>query len=520
MSVRWRNGFRRVRLTAAMVVRRRVLGGVALTLGLVVLAAACVFAAGASAQPLTGPQTAPGAAPTPPTRLALVTPSAYQIFQRDPATGRGTIRITGTYSGGSSPVQASWAGAPWVTVDPHPSGGHFQGAIADRAPGQGTLRVRVAGRPETMVTRSFVGVGDIFVLAGDSNASGRAPTMQRWSSSSFVAAMYGNDLRWQRLRDPVDRTSGQRDRVSTESRPVGGSIWPLLATRLMAGASVPVAMIPVARGGTSMRSWVCKESDRSAPTTLYGNMLRRVRAAGGRVRAVLLWEGPSDAGLLQRTEPEYEAMMRAFTDDVWRDLHAPVSLAQCGEIPYARGTVALDAVRSAGGVAAGWQPQVVPGPQLYDILIHQDSVVDEVHYVTRAAMQTVADRWWAALAGGLYSAGSGRGPRLVRAAYDAAEPAIDLEFAADTLPLVTTGVGGSVFTVHDGAATIAVNAVAQTGPATLRLTLRSAASSPESLSVSLGEGHSGTTGPVPRDGGGWHLPAEWFHEQPVQTPAS
>lgn len=507
-----------------MVVRSKVHVGLALTLALAVLAAACALAAGASAQPLAGAQTAPGVvgmpAGTPPTWLNLISPHSFQIFQRDPASGLGSIRITGKYGGSPVAVQARWAGGPWQTVDPHPSGGRFQGWIAGRTAGQGTLQVRFAGRSWTTATRTSVGIGDLFVIAGGSNASGRAATMQRWGSSAFVATMFGNDQQWRILHDPLDSRTGQVDTVSKESRPIGGSIWPLLATHLMYGAKAPVALIDVARGGSSMRSWLCHEGDKYDPATLYGNLLRRVRAAGGHVRAVLLWEGSADAGSLHRTEPQFEDMMRSFTDDVWRDLKAPVSPAQCGEIPYSRGTTSLDAVRSADVVMATWQPQVIPAPQLYDILLHKPGVADEAHYTTPAVMQMVADRWWAALAGGLYGNGSGRGPRLTSATYDAAAPAIDLQFTADTLPLLTSGVSGSVFTVHDGAAVIPVGAVTQTGPAAIRLTLQRAASAPASLTVSLGEGHSGTTGRVPRDGGKWQLPAEWFYEQPVQAAAA
>ena len=121
-----------------------------------------------------------------------------------------------------------------------------------------------------------------------------APPRTGYTHPVLRAALFGNDDRWAELLDPVDRAAGQVDRVSADPG-AGGSVWPLVATELMATEGVPVAFVPCAKIGTNIRRWTEDAAAPHARSTLYGSMLRRVRAVGGRVRAVLFWQGEVDA---------------------------------------------------------------------------------------------------------------------------------------------------------------------------------------------------------------------------------
>ncbi len=458
----------------------------------------------ASPSPVAPPTTMPRAQ-TPQAAsgtLVLIRPISYQVIQRSPATGLADIHVTGKYYGQTSAVQARWRGGPWVTICAHPSGGRFDGWLRGQKAGQGTLAVRYADRPSITTSHGTVGIGDIFVIAGQSNASGRAPTMQHWSHPSLVATMFGNDLRWKRLADPVDSIVGQADTVSKEIQPVGGSVWPLLATHLLYGSDVPVAFVPAARGAVSMRGWLRRDSEPAAPGTLYGNMLRRVRAVGGHVRAILFWEGEADAGQQQTTEKDYQSMLKTFVVDVKHDMGARVIVSQVGDVPYANGTAGLNSVRAAQAAAASWTASSAVGPQLYDL-----GLDDEVHYTRLADLQKIADRWWVAIAGACYKKGDGRGPRLATAVYTASNRTITLTFK-DAGPLSLPSGAAGAFSVHQSGGTVAVQSATRGGANVIRLKIASPASG--SFTVSLGEGRSGALHPVPFADTHWREPAEWF----------
>ena len=59
--------------------------------------------------------------------------------------------------------------------------------------------------------------------------------------------------------------------------------------------AVPVAFVSCAAGATPLSEWVRDSYRPWSSRTLFGSMLRRVHAVGGRVRAVLFWQGERDA---------------------------------------------------------------------------------------------------------------------------------------------------------------------------------------------------------------------------------
>lgn len=457
---------------------------------------------------------APGAHASAPS-IKLLKPMAYQIVQRTDA-GTGSIAISGVVRG-SGAIEARWGDRPWTVLDPAPRGGRFSGVLSGLPTGQGTLVVRLARRPTVRAARRAVGVGDLFVVAGQSNACGRAPELQTWRSRRFTPSLFGNDGHWKILEDPVDSPVGQLDAVSRD-RPTSsaGSVWPLLATQIMSRALVPVAFIPVPYSGSSIRDWQCREEWPDDPATLYGNMLRRVAKAGGSVRAVLFWQGEWDAGSGAGDAP-YEAGLRTLAEATQRDLGVRLVVCQIGEIRWRQDSPpaapALDGIREAQAASWEWDDIAAAGPALYDILLHT-ATEDRVHYRTARQLTLVTQRWWSALAAACYGRGDGRGPRLTAAAYEAAGPAVLLTFTDDELPLsLPQGDTAPAFTVRDGAGAAAVSDVRLAGPGVLRLALARPLTGV--ATVSLGEGHLGAVNPVPHDSGPWTLPVELFRNRLV-----
>lgn len=432
--------------------------------------------------------------------LRLVSPSRYQVFQRGD-DGLGSILITGRAVGVGRRLEVRWGNEPWLPFSSRRDG-EFALRLSVRHAGQATLQVRSVAHHSVVVNRQYVGVGDIYVIAGQSNASGRGSAPNSYSNRLVRAALFGNDDRWKNLTDPVDSPVGQVDGVSADSY-AAGSVWPLLATELMSAEGVPVAFVPCARGTTAIGQWVEKAAAPHSRTTLYGSMLRRVRAVGGRVRAVLFWQGERDARLYT-SEETYAEGLRSLSAALTHDCGAPLVAAQIGDysVPTysAKG---VDAIRLAQQDAwrAGW---ALPGPALYDIDLHGN-----VHFVGRDDERVAARRWAAAILAAVLHRAVPSAPRLESALYDGGL-SVTLRFDCGGFSLRPGEVGGLVVR----AAGELLQVVAQVTSADT-VTLMLAAPPGMPLTVSLGSGRESAGQPVPTEASPWVLPAQAFVDAPV-----
>ena len=132
-------------------------------------------------------------------------------------------------------------------------------------------------------------------------------------------------------------------------------------------------------------------------------MLRRVHAVGGRVRAVLFWQGERDARW-PTSRSEYAAGLAGLATDVRLVTGAPLVPAQIGDLPFGSWWTpeGVDTIRLAQqDVLLAQQPAggLVPGPVLYDI-----DLAPGWHPETDAQSAAVADRWTAAIRTGVLGA--------------------------------------------------------------------------------------------------------------------
>lgn len=249
--------------------------------------------------------------------IAITTPVSYQVFQRD-GSNVGDIAITGTYTGSPTAIEARFNGGAWATIDASPAAGSYSGTLSNQAPGQGTLEVRFTNETDTTSSRTLVGVGDIFVCAGQSNMSGRGTSNQSYSHATLKACLFGNDYTWKELSDPYDSATSQTDAVSSDAGVVAGSFIPLLATELMALTGVPVAFIPCAKGATGIDPDHLPGVDHQDRATLYGSMVYRALQVGG-VKCVLWFQGETDA-INGVSQADYNADLDTIANAIQADL--------------------------------------------------------------------------------------------------------------------------------------------------------------------------------------------------------
>ncbi len=317
--------------------------------------------------------------------LVLTSPAPYQVFQR--RGGAADIPIRGT-SSTSGTIEARFNGGAWQVIGHKGAGGAFSGVLANKPQGQGALEVRIAEAPDVTVAIPYVGIGDVFVIAGQSNANGYGDNLQTANHAWLKAGLFGNDYLWHELADPIDNSSGQVDLVSSDPE-TGGSVWPLVATYYLNSLNLPVAFVPAAKSGRPIAEWMSGR-DHADRATLYGSMVYRARLTGA--KAVLWWQGETDA-LNGMAQADYGTQFRQLAAAIGRDLGIPIMPCL---IQNSMG-IADDneaAIRRAVVEAASAANNVILGPDLSDL-----ATDDQYHLRSDANLQAAADRWWQALQG-------------------------------------------------------------------------------------------------------------------------
>ena len=114
-------------------------------------------------------------------QITISSPVLRQVFQRD-LTNKASLTITGSYSQSVDAIQAKLTAVKvgqgtdidWTTISPNPLGGIFKGSLPVKGGWyklevRGTLAGKVVGNISTI---DKVGIGEVFVIAGQSNAGG------------------------------------------------------------------------------------------------------------------------------------------------------------------------------------------------------------------------------------------------------------------------------------------------------------------------------------------------------------
>lgn len=226
-----------------------------------------------------------------------------------------------------------------------------------------------------------------FIIAGQSNASGRGTHAQLYSGA-VRSYLFGNDYVFRYLTDPTDSVTGQVDNVSSEGAGEGGSVWPLVASLYASARGVGCIMVPCAKGGTAIADWQ-PGVDHEDRATLYGSMVHRARWIGA--TCVLWWQGERDA-LIGTSQASYAANLQALGDALRADLGVPLVACklQNNSAPYAAGQGAINAA-----IGATWGTHnVIPGP---DLSVITTAPEEAVHLITDAKLAQAAGLWWQAL---------------------------------------------------------------------------------------------------------------------------
>lgn len=264
--------------------------------------------------------------------LRLESPHDYQVVQRG-GKNVGTVRVRGKLDGPAQKVDAleyrvgpDGKPGPWKKLDAVVRAGAFDGSVAVPAGGWYRFEVRglVGDRAVASAGVERLGVGEVFVVAGQSNAANHGAEKQV-PKSGRVAAFDGE--RWAPATDPQPGASG-----------AGGSFLPPFGDAVAEKFGVPVGLVACGVGATSVREWLPKGVTFPNPPTLEGNVRKladgswestgdlyaalraRMSALGPNgFRAVLWHQGESDANQTDATRTLPGKLYREYLERVIRD---------------------------------------------------------------------------------------------------------------------------------------------------------------------------------------------------------
>ncbi len=136
--------------------------------------------------------------------------------------------------------------------------------------------------------RMHLGCGDVFLIAGQSNAAGYGRGIA-WDAPDVRVHVKRNSGLWDMAAHPLNDATDAADCPNAPMGQAGTSPFLSFGRRHADAAGCPVGLIPAAQGGSPMRQW-----DPERDGSLYRNMISKLRALG-RAAAVLWYQGCTDA---------------------------------------------------------------------------------------------------------------------------------------------------------------------------------------------------------------------------------
>ncbi len=246
-------------------------------------------------------------------------PGWMYLVQREevPSGGHvGRVAVQGRWGLAGEKLQAAWvtSGADsvraeaWYDISPERKGRNFsvELALPSESPWSFLWLRSCRGEKRRVAVPVTVGLSELFIVAGQSNAAG-------WSQTLFAeqrARVYSGD---------VERTGRITWRACADPQvPGGGGSWlPLAGVELASSLGRPVGFLNVAVPSSHIRDW-------QPYTAPWRKLVAALRAtAPGGVRAILWQQGESDEEL---SAAEYKSFLETLISSVQREsgLERPV----------------------------------------------------------------------------------------------------------------------------------------------------------------------------------------------------
>lgn len=335
--------------------------------------------------------------------LVVNHPQAYAVYQRH-TERHGYVPIRGMAPPNSQTVEVSILSSeanladlptePFVlNVDTQ---GKFSGHVLWPAGGWYRIEIVAYNAGGNRIAEQIlepIGIGEVFVVAGQSNATNSGQTQTR-PKSSRVSAFSGSS--WRPASDPMP---------GTHDNAMGGSFQPFMGDALANTFGVPIAFASTGQGGSGIRHWQSDyEHDFENNTFhngLYDWTLYRMRQFGPYGFRALLWhQGESDAAQGQSTdatkvETYYQALKSLL--EQWRadsGWNIPVFTAKASLWPMANAEFGGDPYLREAQQRIWDNGIAFPGPDTDQLGLEfrQDNNESRVHF-NAAGLKLHGEMW-------------------------------------------------------------------------------------------------------------------------------
>jgi uncharacterized protein YaiE (UPF0345 family) len=350
-------------------------------------------------------------------------PAERAIFQRQTNNG-AKVSISGNYTSEIDKIEAralpvkagQGTEVPWTTLEDKPKGGVFTGQL--QLPGGWyTLEVRgsLAGKVIGSDQIKKMGVGEVFIISGQSNAQGvdirkDFPLPPGASDDRVNYINYNNGFQ-NSLNDPPPAVFEQlqlQDSIHVLG-PNGNTAWcwGILGDLLTKKLNVPILFINTAWSGTSIQNWLLSSQNR--PTTSvysdsyrfpdqmpYGNLRLAVQhyASQYGARAVLWMLGESDNYPVRMGFDEFRTDLESVIQKLGTDTHTklPWVISKTSRITDNTGiSVTSPAIIDAQNAVIKELGDITfNGPDTDDLPITR---VDGTHFYGVEALTVLANAW-------------------------------------------------------------------------------------------------------------------------------
>ncbi|HEV7381440.1 MAG TPA: sialate O-acetylesterase [Dyadobacter sp.] len=356
-------------------------------------------------------------------QVTITSPVTNAVYQRD-FTGHRDVTIAGTFSLPVDKIEAravpvivgQGIQTAWEPIQSSPKGGVFQGKLRMYA-GWYTLEVRgtLGGQVVGRAVLQRLGVGEVFLIAGQSNAQG----LKKFPGPSAVddrVQYISNSINdsVDDLADPAVPVFSKLTGNTTFMAPRGQTAWcwGILGDLLVNKLNMPVVFINAAWEGTSIIDWSL--SAQGKPTTTkysyvmppgmpYANLRISARNYVHQygVRAVLWMQGETD-GVFGTTSTQYSENLQILMNKLGSDTDKRITwvIARTSRISPNE----VDPPKAYPAIIAG-QNAVIdrsfnptwPGPETdaLDPERNGDETIkgDRTHFVGIKALTLLANAW-------------------------------------------------------------------------------------------------------------------------------
>lgn len=193
---------------------------------------------------------------------------------------------------------------PWQTVNINRDGTWSH--TFEKVPAGGLYRIETGLRMKNMGychdwdfrgdMIHHLGVGDLYVIAGQSNAVGYAKD-PIYDPPEYGVHMFRSNGTWDLATHPFGDSTDSFHDENTDLSNTGHSPFLTLGKKLKENVNYPIGLIPTALGGSAIRQW-----DTDQDGMLWKAMMRVIDRIGGKISGILWYQGCTDADRMGTAE--------------------------------------------------------------------------------------------------------------------------------------------------------------------------------------------------------------------------